>query len=361
MEKNQIVLTLLAILALVSFPNAVSAYYPDYQNLTFQIVDNLCFNVSYDGKTCDRAVEVCYNYALLANTSGNFSIEYNGENLTTDFYYISFGDDYLYFKRANESCFFRARATTTNVSNYVGGLRRQTLAYYFDGHANYSAVSVYDHYGTRSQYGYFGVLVCLSKRVPYFCAPSGGMAGVYYENVSYVTYGEFYGDYFSPYAEPMSDEVAPGYASTGGVVVNYSSASAKIFLIPSAPARTYWHGPSPYAVITQASTSAAAGGAEEGPHPTSLIPALNSVCRDVRNLVPVVALLMFILAGLVYAAGQIFGAETRSRANVWSAAMLVGGVIGLVIAASAPYLLRVFAAATLGGISGLEPDVATCE
>ncbi|MEW6329000.1 MAG: hypothetical protein AB1468_02675, partial [Candidatus Micrarchaeota archaeon] len=240
--------------------------------------------------------------------------------------------------------------------------KRQTLTYYFDGHANYSAIGIYDHFGTRAQYGYFGVLVCLSKRAPYFCAPSGGGTGVYYENVSYVSYGEFYGEYFSPYAKQRSEEVAPGYASAGGVVVNYSSASAKIFVIPSAPQRPYWYGPSQFAVVAQATLGPGSIGASEGgPHPPTLIPALNALCRDVRNLVPVVALLMFLLAGLIYAAGQIFGSETRSRANVWSAAMLVGGVIGLVLAASAPYLLRVFAAATLGGISGLEPSVATCE
>ncbi len=77
---------------------------------------------------------------------------------------------------------------------------------------------------------------------------------------------------------------------------------------------------------------------------------LGQICQTIVGIVPIVALLMFIMAGFVYAAGQIFGAETRSRANVWSTTMLVGGIIGLVLAASAPYFLAVFSRATLGNI-----------
>ncbi|MEW6328566.1 MAG: hypothetical protein AB1468_00465 [Candidatus Micrarchaeota archaeon] len=75
---------------------------------------------------------------------------------------------------------------------------------------------------------------------------------------------------------------------------------------------------------------------------------LGEICRTIVGIVPVVALLMFVMAGMVYAGGQIMGAETRSRANVWSTTMLVGGIIGLVLAASAPYFLTIFARASLG-------------
>ncbi|MEW6328567.1 MAG: hypothetical protein AB1468_00470 [Candidatus Micrarchaeota archaeon] len=82
-----------------------------------------------------------------------------------------------------------------------------------------------------------------------------------------------------------------------------------------------------------------------------IVEQLGGVCYTIVSIVPIVALLMFVTAGLVYAAGQIMGAETRSRANVWSTAMLVGGIIGLVLAASAPYFLQIFAQAALGGTS----------
>jgi len=92
-----------------------------------------------------------------------------------------------------------------------------------------------------------------------------------------------------------------------------------------------------------------------------IIDQLGTICGTMVSIVPIVALLMFITAGLVYVAGQIMGAETRSRANVWSTAMLVGGIIGLVLAASAPYFLQVFSQAALGGTSlvGTEARCAT--
>ena len=75
---------------------------------------------------------------------------------------------------------------------------------------------------------------------------------------------------------------------------------------------------------------------------------INELCKTIKGIVPIVALLMFIMAGGVYAIGQVMGAETRARASVWATAMLVGGIIGLIIAASAGFLLNMFINASLG-------------
>ncbi|MFA6036322.1 MAG: hypothetical protein WC759_05190 [Candidatus Micrarchaeia archaeon] len=79
----------------------------------------------------------------------------------------------------------------------------------------------------------------------------------------------------------------------------------------------------------------AGGGIDVGP--------LKVVCATVKEAVPVVAFTMLIIGGLIYAAGQIMGAETRARANVWATALVVGAIIGLVIAASAPFVVYTFA------------------
>jgi hypothetical protein len=79
-----------------------------------------------------------------------------------------------------------------------------------------------------------------------------------------------------------------------------------------------------------------------------MVSQLSALCTNIKSIIPVVALLMFIMAGGVYAIGQVLGAETRARASVWATAMLVGGVIGLIIAASAQTLLNIFAGASLG-------------
>ncbi|PIZ98774.1 hypothetical protein COX84_01705, partial [Candidatus Micrarchaeota archaeon CG_4_10_14_0_2_um_filter_49_7] len=57
-----------------------------------------------------------------------------------------------------------------------------------------------------------------------------------------------------------------------------------------------------------------------------LIAAIKGLCGMVKTLLPTVALLMIIAAGVLYAAGQFMGAETRARASVWATAMLTGAV-----------------------------------
>jgi hypothetical protein len=87
--------------------------------------------------------------------------------------------------------------------------------------------------------------------------------------------------------------------------------------------------------------------------------SLEAVCGNIRTIVPVVALLMFILAGGIYAIGQVLGAETRARASVWATAMLVGGIIGLIIAASAGFFIGMFAQ-SIGGTNASIGTAALC-
>jgi len=68
--------------------------------------------------------------------------------------------------------------------------------------------------------------------------------------------------------------------------------------------------------------------------------AMNSLCVGLRDMLPVAAMLMIILAGVIYAAGQMMGAETRARANVWATAALTGALIAILIAVVAPSVLN---------------------
>ncbi len=74
---------------------------------------------------------------------------------------------------------------------------------------------------------------------------------------------------------------------------------------------------------------------------------LSNIMTQIQSIVPIVALVMIVLAGLVYAAGQVMGAEMRSRANVWATSLLVGAIIGLVLAATAPGIVGLFSGAAL--------------
>jgi len=69
---------------------------------------------------------------------------------------------------------------------------------------------------------------------------------------------------------------------------------------------------------------------------------LSNIMQQIQSLVPVVALLMFVMAGLIYGIGQVMGAEVRGRAAVWAQALLIGGIIGLMIAALAPIFVGIF-------------------
>ena len=73
---------------------------------------------------------------------------------------------------------------------------------------------------------------------------------------------------------------------------------------------------------------------------TTVTSALSSLCAGLTQMLPVAAMLMIILAGVIYAAGQMMGAETRARANVWATAALTGALIAILISVVAPSVLN---------------------
>ena len=67
--------------------------------------------------------------------------------------------------------------------------------------------------------------------------------------------------------------------------------------------------------------------------------AFSHLCTGATSLLPVASMTMIVFSGVVYAGGQLLGAETRARANVWATAALTGPLIALLIFAIAPPLL----------------------
>lgn len=72
---------------------------------------------------------------------------------------------------------------------------------------------------------------------------------------------------------------------------------------------------------------------------------INNLCVQTRGVMPLVAFTLIVLGGLIYAAGQVLGAEMRSRTNVWATTMVIGAIIGLIISASAPAIISIVASA----------------
>ncbi len=71
-----------------------------------------------------------------------------------------------------------------------------------------------------------------------------------------------------------------------------------------------------------------------------IIYAITDLCGGLTNLLPSAAMLMVLVGAVVYAAGQVMGAETRARANVWATTLLTGALIGVLISSVAPPLLQ---------------------
>ncbi|MGB9635349.1 MAG: hypothetical protein ACP5H8_02575 [Candidatus Micrarchaeia archaeon] len=70
---------------------------------------------------------------------------------------------------------------------------------------------------------------------------------------------------------------------------------------------------------------------------------INNLCYQARGMMPIIAFILIVFGGLVYAAGQVLGAEMRSRTTVWATTMVIGAILGLIIAASAPAIVHIVA------------------
>ena len=73
---------------------------------------------------------------------------------------------------------------------------------------------------------------------------------------------------------------------------------------------------------------------------TSVTSAMSALCSGLTQMLPVAAMLMVILAGVIYASGQMMGAETRARTNVWATAALTGALMAILIAVVAPSVIQ---------------------
>jgi hypothetical protein len=74
--------------------------------------------------------------------------------------------------------------------------------------------------------------------------------------------------------------------------------------------------------------------------------AMKQLCNTARTFLGIGAMLLVVIAAVIYAVGQVLGAETRARASVWATAMLTGAVIGLIIFLLVPSIVAVIMGGT---------------
>ena len=93
----------------------------------------------------------------------------------------------------------------------------------------------------------------------------------------------------------------------------------------------------PFAVLLAASSVFAADISDLGSNVSS---QLTQIIDLLRSVTPLLALGLFVLAGLVYAIGQVFDAPTRQKAQNWAMAIIIGTIIGVLIVVVAPFLVN---------------------
>jgi len=73
--------------------------------------------------------------------------------------------------------------------------------------------------------------------------------------------------------------------------------------------------------------------------PSAITNSMYCFYKTLQGALAVGMMLLVVLAAIVYAVGQMLGAETRARASVWATAMFVGALIGALIYIIMPYIL----------------------
>jgi hypothetical protein len=78
---------------------------------------------------------------------------------------------------------------------------------------------------------------------------------------------------------------------------------------------------------------------------------LCGIIGGVRSVVGVIALVLFIVGGALYAVAHMMPAAGNLRGNVqgWSLGMIVGGIVGLIIVLIAPAIIGAIAGVSLSG------------
>lgn len=116
--------------------------------------------------------------------------------------------------------------------------------------------------------------------------------------------------------------------------MNLSKIILKLFSVPR----------SLFILITITSVLSAGGGLGQ-----NFRNAFGGLCYASLSLLGVGAILLIVLAAIVYAIGQMLGAETRARATVWATAMFTGAIIGAIIFLVVPYLISTIMTGTPNG------------
>ena len=68
-----------------------------------------------------------------------------------------------------------------------------------------------------------------------------------------------------------------------------------------------------------------------------------TIYNALKNILPILIVVVIIFAGVIYVVGQVFGAETKSKAQSWAQNMIIGTLIAIIIVLAVPFLIDIMA------------------
>jgi hypothetical protein len=83
---------------------------------------------------------------------------------------------------------------------------------------------------------------------------------------------------------------------------------------------------------------------------TSITRVICQVYNTVRNLIFLIGLVLVIVGGTIYALANFMGGSHKGSFQGYGMGMIIGGVLGVVIAVAAPYILNVVVSANPNGV-----------
>lgn len=66
---------------------------------------------------------------------------------------------------------------------------------------------------------------------------------------------------------------------------------------------------------------------------------VNNLCYGIRSTMPLIALTLFIIAALIFGIGKVLGQEYRSKTEKWAMTILIGSILGLILALTSPFII----------------------
>lgn len=109
------------------------------------------------------------------------------------------------------------------------------------------------------------------------------------------------------------------------------------------------------------SSGGGGGGGGGGAAATGISQPLVNICVTIRDIIGLLAIVLFILGGTMYAIAHLLPAAGNIRGNVqgWSLGMIMGSIVGLILVLMAPQLISLIVSAS-GSTTITTPTLAAC-